>query len=467
MVDLKPTNLKLRERSRQIFKSVCGEQFYNHAGVLLSCENARNVLDEHIRFCGSLKLAILVGKLGIPVDQAMNLLASANGNLRNALAAIQAYQTSSPFLREAAMSDISTTSLATFVDDSDGPFVLAVDGGGSRTAVVIASPSGLRARGRAGSSNIATCGVDGMIEAVSTAINQAIAKLPGSRIDVTFESAWIGLAGMASSHCSLYDSALMKFQDLLKLDASFVRLTGDSPLLSSVLCGRIDTITQGICLVAGTGSGAMAYEYDYDKGFVFLGKSGGWGSYLDEGSGYHVGLQAVRMTLSALDRRRISLHSKHSSEIFELSKLQQNIVNFLSDGEHEDQLLPSMVQYMASQEVEERDRKVKIADVTRLVFDAAFADGDDGALHIVNDAASKLVDTILPIVRERMVVPDRSVLIMSGSLLCVDAFRGVVLEQLQRVNMRFKTVEVVERPVDSAVDALLVELGRRYIDFSR
>jgi N-acetylmuramic acid 6-phosphate etherase len=461
MVDLKPTNLKLRERSRQIFKSVCGDQFYTDSGMLVdlkTCQNPSNAIDDHMLLCGSLKLAILVGKSGISVDHAKKELTSANGNLRDALAHLEEVGLGlSPSVSESAMSDISTNSVASSVAETDSGFVLAVDGGGSKTAVVIASPSGLRARGESGSSNIATCGVDGMIEAVSAAINQAIAKLPGPRDVITFKSAWIGLAGIASSHSSLYDSALVKFQDLLTLDNSHIRLTGDSPLLSSVLCGRTDKITQGICLVAGTGSGAMAYEYNKD--FVFLGKSGGWGSYLgDEGSGYYIGLQAVKMTLTALDRKRISLNSRNTSKKFELSKLQQRIIHYLSNGESEDQLLPTMVHYMASKEVEEKDRKTRIADVTKLVFEAAFVDRDEAAFRIVHDAASKLVDTIQPIVRENMVVPSQSALIMGGSLLCIEEFRGAVLLQLQQANIRFKSVEVVESPVEAASKALLVEL---------
>ncbi|CAH6723727.1 hypothetical protein CLIB1444_19S00562 [[Candida] jaroonii] len=77
MVDLQPSNIKLQDRTRRIFKAVVPGQ--------LSDDD----IDNLIKKCGSLKTAIVVGKTGIDIEEAKTLIDKNGGNLRQALDSIE------------------------------------------------------------------------------------------------------------------------------------------------------------------------------------------------------------------------------------------------------------------------------------------------------------------------------------------------------------------------------------------
>lgn len=77
MVDLQPSNIKLQDRTRRIFKAVVPGQ--------LSDDD----IDGLIKKCGSLKTAIVVGKTGIDIEEAKNLIDKNGGNLRQTLDLIE------------------------------------------------------------------------------------------------------------------------------------------------------------------------------------------------------------------------------------------------------------------------------------------------------------------------------------------------------------------------------------------
>ncbi|WEJ93877.1 N-acetylmuramic acid-6-phosphate etherase [Yamadazyma tenuis] len=93
MVDLRPTNIKLRERTRNIFKQACGGEYYIVKEGIISkfaaspTDLEENKFIDHILDYsqGNLKLAILVAKRGVDIYEADKMLAKADGNLREAL----------------------------------------------------------------------------------------------------------------------------------------------------------------------------------------------------------------------------------------------------------------------------------------------------------------------------------------------------------------------------------------------
>lgn len=93
MIDLMPSNLKLRDRTRRIFKSICGDVCYVLQGNFITSEpqmipnneKGWSFIDELIIKCGSLKVAILVGKTGMSIPDAKGLIDAKKGNLRMAL----------------------------------------------------------------------------------------------------------------------------------------------------------------------------------------------------------------------------------------------------------------------------------------------------------------------------------------------------------------------------------------------
>jgi N-acetylmuramic acid 6-phosphate etherase len=79
MVDVQPTNAKLRGRARRIVEQACGLSSDAAAGLLEQCG-------------GEVKTAIVAGLLGLAPDDARRRLAAADGVIRKALAEPQQFQ---------------------------------------------------------------------------------------------------------------------------------------------------------------------------------------------------------------------------------------------------------------------------------------------------------------------------------------------------------------------------------------
>lgn len=118
MIDVKPTNVKLKQRARGILRAICAER----------CPALDEALDATLEACGrSVKLAAVVIWFNVPVADAQKRLDEADGILANALQPRQALEE---------------------IDSPKGKtFYLCVDGGGSKTHAVITSFDGLNAGG--------------------------------------------------------------------------------------------------------------------------------------------------------------------------------------------------------------------------------------------------------------------------------------------------------------------------------
>jgi N-acetylmuramic acid 6-phosphate etherase len=129
MIDLKATNKKLQQRSRNIIRAMCGP----------SSPNSDNELDHILETChGSVKLAVATILLQTSVQEAAKRLEEAHGVLAKGL---KNKKTISPTLAE-------TT------DGVIEKFVLCVDGGGSKCAAVLLGPNGEEGSGEAGECNV-------------------------------------------------------------------------------------------------------------------------------------------------------------------------------------------------------------------------------------------------------------------------------------------------------------------------
>ena len=127
MVDVKATNLKLKERARRIVRLCCASDH----------QVPEDKLDQLLAQCdGSVKLAIAVLKLGVPVPEAQRRLDESDGVLGKTL---QCRGNGAV----AGGSAVPRTK-----------YVLCVDGGGSKCAVSI-----LGSNGEAGSATATGCNV--------------------------------------------------------------------------------------------------------------------------------------------------------------------------------------------------------------------------------------------------------------------------------------------------------------------
>ncbi|KAL1408853.1 hypothetical protein Q8F55_005667 [Vanrija albida] len=176
---------------------------------------------------------------------------------------------------------------------------LCVDAGGTKVAAAIADAEGaLVAEGRAGPANMAELGVGAAVGEILAAVSRAVATLPhpppagpaGLRCPVAFEAAWIGCSG-----CDSPTDVAALHAALAPAFAAPINVMNDALLLSLVMKAR--ATPWAVAAVSGTGSVALGVGAD-----GVWGKRGGFGFLFgDPGSGYHLGLVAIRRVCAAYD----------------------------------------------------------------------------------------------------------------------------------------------------------------------
>ena len=163
---------------------------------------------------------------------------------------------------------------------------LAIDGGGTKTTVVIVDAEGTEiGRSTGSTSNPSVIGLDAAADVLVRLATEAIEQ-SGSHGKLV--SGWAGLSGFGRAS----DQAALR--PILEPLIPNLQLTNDVELILGALPNRT-----GIVLIAGTGSITAGMNANGD--FV---RVGGWGHLLgDEGSGYDLGLRALRAITEQVDGR--------------------------------------------------------------------------------------------------------------------------------------------------------------------
>jgi N-acetylglucosamine kinase-like BadF-type ATPase len=178
---------------------------------------------------------------------------------------------------------------------------------------------------------------------------------------------------------------------------------------------------EGILLYAGTGS--VSYAID-QRGEVH--KIGGWGYLLgDEGAGYWIGKEAIRLALFQLESKKTILEGSLSHQV--LNAMQAN------DWE------------TVKTFVYAKDRS-EIAALSRIV-DSAATSGDADAVSILNKAASHLAELVDRIDKnlERKSLPVKFTGGISGSKSLYSE-----LEKLLRMRVSISKVDIAFRAAELA-----------------
>lgn len=164
-------------------------------------------------------------------------------------------------------------------------YILGIDGGGTKTEVVVATETGeIISRAYSGPSNWTTTprkvAKENIIEGIETALRQ----VPGIKIDLISA----GVAGISKIEWELREF-------LLSLNISKeVIVTTDAHI--ALVGALLDT--EGVIVIAGTGSIGYGRRNNLEK------RTGGWGYLLgDEGSAFDVGRRGIIAGLKAYDGR--------------------------------------------------------------------------------------------------------------------------------------------------------------------
>ncbi len=291
---------------------------------------------------------------------------------------------------------------------------IGVDGGGSHVrAVVIDADGRPLGRARAGGAVATVLDVEGAARAVRSVV-RAAATDAGTELPSTV--LWAGLAGVADPEVREQVRSALASASLARhvvvgtdVEAAFHDAFGDGP---------------GVLLVAGTGS--IAWARSPDGG---VRRVGGRGRLLgDEGSGYALGLGALRLVLRAFDGR---------DEGTALTPLVLEACG-----------VPSPEGLVGWAETASK------ADIASLAPDVARAAeaGDPGARRIVDGAVDELVAHVRAITPE-----ERPAVVVWGGLLA----DGGPLAAPVREALEARGHPVVERALDAALGAARLALEAR------
>ncbi|OCT55071.1 putative glucokinase regulator family protein [Cladophialophora carrionii] len=424
MVDLKATNLKLQQRSRNILRTVCG----------LRCPTSDDDLDILLHKChGSVKLAIASLSLGVSVSEAERRLDEAGGVLADLLKQVV---------------DLSLPD-----DSTNQRYHLCIDGGGSKCAAAVISVDGESGHGESSGCNVTDVGVEASLASISSAIQGAcdtMATLKGkSWRPRLFSSVWIALAGHDRKQiATIVDKAL---EDLFaRPQGPGLTITNDIELLA-IPAAEKHNVDSSVVLVAGTGSVAMSFQRQKGR-FVRTGRSGGWGHLLgDDGSGFDIGRRAIRVALAALEGLDTAGNQEQGLVHQTASHVESLILDhFRPPGTptRNFDLLSTVLTWPS-----ELEKKRRIAQVARLVIEASKCDHE--AKMIVDGAVEALVRLLTTLPSSGQIDSQSSVLVLGGGLMQSPAFSNAVLQLLGEQGTAFKHVEVVDHPASSGVKYLL------------
>ncbi len=163
--------------------------------------------------------------------------------------------------------------------------VLGIDGGGTKTRVAIAEGERVIAHVEGGSIKRLRVGAEAAEEHLRLALKEVF-EIAGK---VKIEAATVGVASASMPGVHEWITAVFKDFGVMR-----VEVVGDEVIaLDAAFRGGA-----GILQIAGTGSNCIGRMADGARE-----SAGGWSSHLgDEGSGYWIGLHAVRRALTAYDR---------------------------------------------------------------------------------------------------------------------------------------------------------------------
>ncbi len=300
--------------------------------------------------------------------------------------------------------------------------VLGVDGGGTKTLAWLAladpaAPVSPLGQGTGGPSNPRAVGVDAAGQSVRAAIEGA------------FEDAGLTPQPVAGICLAIAGTGVPEMQKAIQrwcTDQQFARRVEVVHDAHAVL--QAGTVTGfGIALIAGTGSFAFGLSPDGVATRV-----GGWGYVFgDEGSGYAVGVEALRAVTKAADGRCGP------------TTLSQAVLQHLGLTDVAD-LVPTLCKPAPPRD--------GIASLATCVT-ACARKGDPTAQRILDDAAGHMADLVIAVGRRMDVEPHRYTLAMAGGLLAgCQPYRQRIVRHLtegRRYPPRF--VSLVLRPVAGAI----------------
>jgi len=296
---------------------------------------------------------------------------------------------------------------------------------------------------------------------ISLAIQRAVDSCLGTQKrpfqTIRFRKVWIGLAGYDRPSVIAQVDPLISTLLNLQLGKE-LRVSTDIELLVSTIANK-DQLDSVVVLVAGTGSIAMSYERDGDH-FKRTGRSGGWGHLLgDDGSGYNVGREGLRLALQAADE--MALKSNGVSPLIAavdplIAKVFEHFGISITGGPGTPGPAALLDQVYSTEASGNLPMARKIAEVARVVLD--MASSSNAANAIIETASRSLLDTLTSLIKTCRIDPSSSSLVLAGGLIQNNTYQKLFLEMLSSNSIKFSHIEAVDDPAMIAAKHLFGEV---------
>jgi N-acetylglucosamine kinase-like BadF-type ATPase len=290
--------------------------------------------------------------------------------------------------------------------------ILGVDGGGTKTVALLGDLDGnVLARGVSGPSNYNAVGFDAACSALESAINMARTDYPEE-----LSALCLGLAGAGRTE------DIERFQNWAvdKFPRTAVKVVNDAEIL------LMASASSGPALVLICGTGSIVYGRTVTSELI---RSGGWG-YLfgDEGSGYAIGVGALRQVMQAYDGRGTeTLLSKLLLERYSLHTPPE-LVNAIYGSE---------------------SPRSAVATLSDLVEQAA-GQGDSVAITILEESARELARAIAAIY-PKLGASTVPLVIAGGTILHGRYLKQAFNRACETLRLAFTVVRYVTEPAEGAL----------------
>jgi len=309
-------------------------------------------------------------------------------------------------------------------------YILGVDGGGTRTIVQVADLSGeVVAESESGSSNYKSVGIKIAKENINKAVFKVIDLLNNSK-EFTFKNACFGLSGNDSCedrdiyHKIIFDS---KIKDYLNPASTII--CNDTRI--GLAAGS--NSKNGIMIICGTGSNCYGINEEGKEA-----KVNGWDYILgDEGSGYAVGIKALRALMKAYDGRG------ESTLLFKTILEDLNIKN-----------VSELIRWAYIDSFS----KDKIAAIAKTVCRTAEM-GDRISIKILEEEATEAVNSVTVVANKLNMADKKFDLVFVGNLFkCEKYFKSVLMKKLKSKFTQINFMPLTEKPVEGAIKLALGNL---------
>lgn len=308
-------------------------------------------------------------------------------------------------------------------------YVLGVDGGASKTLIRVADTNGKKIiEIISGPTNYRDIGIESSITNINVGILKAIDKINLKR--GTFKSTCFGLAGLDDeADFKIFKKVVFNKKINKFLDYKKTILCNDAKI--ALFAGSNNK--NRIIITCGTGISCYGIN---ENGLEA--KTTGWDYILgDEGSGYAIGLEGLKVCMRAFDGR--GGKTLLSKIILDKLKLKDEIA-------------------LSGWVYKEPFSKKKIAGIAKLVEKAA-EQGDKECVRIYESNAKELVLSVLTVVRKLDLSNKYFDLVLSGGLFKYKKhFTNIILEMLSEQFSNIKFIQLEKNPVEGAIKLAIENL---------